>query len=113
MFHFRHYDVVVTLRPGNSLPTRDPQSYTNQEIANGVDGLYVAIRRNGAPIGGELVTIGNGVSNQRKRRTLAGNCPYHYTVCNVLYHRNALASFTSLFPHLQSSAVSVQRCRAK
>ena len=77
MFLFRHYDVVVSLRPGNSLPTRDPQTYTNQEILNGIDGLYVAIPRAGAPIGGELVTTGNGVNNRRKRRNLAGNCLYY------------------------------------
>ena len=77
MFHFRHYDVIVSLRPGNSLPTKDPQNYTNREIFEGVDGLYVAIRGDGAPIGGELVTIGNGVNNRRKRRNLAGNCSYH------------------------------------
>ena len=77
MFHFRHYDVIVSLRPGNSLPNKDPQTYTNQEIFDGADGLYVAIRRDGAPTGGELVTIGNGVSSRRKRRNLAGNCSYH------------------------------------
>ena len=79
MFLFRHYDVVVSLRPGNSLPTRDPQTYTNQEIFDGIDNLYVAIRRDGAPIGGEIVTIGNVVNNQRKRRNLAGNCLYYYS----------------------------------
>ena len=97
MFHFRHYDVVVSLRPGNSLPIRNPQSYTNKEIVDGVDGLYVALRRIGPPKGGELVTIGDGVSNRRKRRALAGNCPHHSTVCNALYHPNLLASFT---PHI-------------
>ena len=79
MFHFRHYDVVVSLRPGNSLPNRDPQNYTNQEIFHGVDGLYVAIRLDGTPIAGELVTIGDGTSNRRKRRDLAGDCLYHFT----------------------------------
>ena len=78
-FDFRYYYVVVSLRPGNSLPDRDPKNYTNQEIFDGVDGLYVAIRGDGAPTGGELVTIGDGVSNRRKRRKLAGNFPYHST----------------------------------
>lgn len=46
-----------------------PQSYTNDDIKKGVDGLYVAIRRAGAPKEDEEIVIGNGIS-KRKRRNL-------------------------------------------
>ena len=57
---------------GNNVPSRTPHSYSNDEILNGDDNLYVAVRRNGAPTDGDIVTIGNGVNNKRKRRNLAG-----------------------------------------
>ena len=59
-------------RSGNNLPSKLPQSYSNDDILNGVDNLYVAVRRNGAPTAGDMVTIGNGVNSKRKRRNLAG-----------------------------------------
>ena len=72
IFHFSHHDIIVARLSGNVEPSRPPQSYSNDEILNGVDNLYVAVRRNGAPKSGDIVTIGNGVNNKRKRRTLAG-----------------------------------------
>ena len=72
IFCFSQYDIIVARLSGNIEPSRPPQSYSNDEILNGVDNLYVAVRRNGAPKSGDIVTIGNGVNNKRKRRTLAG-----------------------------------------
>ena len=57
---------------GNVEPSRYPQSYSNDEILAGVDNLYVAVRRFRTPKSGDVVTIGNGVNNKRKRRNLAG-----------------------------------------
>ena len=56
----------------NIEPSRLPQSYSNEEIRSGVDNLYVAVRRPGAPKSNDIVTIGNGANNQRKRTNLAG-----------------------------------------
>ena len=61
---------------GNNVPSRSPQSYSNDEIRNGANNLYVAVRRPGAPKNDDIVTIGNRVNNQRKRRNLAGNYWY-------------------------------------
>ena len=65
---------------GNNVPSRSPQSYSNDEIRNGVDNLYVAVRRPGAPKSDDIVTIGNSVHNQRKRRNLAGKYLYHSNI---------------------------------
>ena len=70
-FNFSQYDIIVSRRSGNNLPNRLPQSYTNDDILKNVDGLYVAVRRAGAPKSDEIVTIGNGINNRRKRRNLA------------------------------------------
>ena len=72
IFRFSHHDIIVARLSGNVQPSRSPQSYSNDEILNGVGNLYVAVRRYGAPKSGDTVTIGNGVNNKRKRRTLAG-----------------------------------------
>ena len=72
IFRFSHHDIIVARLSGNVQPSRSPQSYSNDEILNGVGNLYVAVRRYGAPKSGDIVTIGNGVNNKRKRRTLAG-----------------------------------------
>ena len=61
---------------GNVKPSRSPKSYSNDEVLNGVNNLYVAVRRFGAPKSGDIVTIGNGVNNKRKRRNLAGKLWY-------------------------------------
>ena len=58
--------------PGNNVPNRSPQSYSNDEILNGIDGLYIAVRRPGAPKSDDILTIGNSVNSKRKRRNLAG-----------------------------------------
>ena len=50
--------------PEKELPRRSPQNYTTDDIKKGVDGLYVAIRREGAPRGGDEVVIGN---NQKSK----------------------------------------------
>ena len=71
IFRFSHHDILVARLSGNVEPSRSPQSYSNDEILKGVDNLYVAVRRNGAPKDGDIVTIGNGVKNKRKRRNLA------------------------------------------
>ena len=60
--------------PGKNKPSRFPKSYSNDDILKGVDNLYVAVRRKGAPRDGDMVTIGNGVNSKRKRRDLAGTC---------------------------------------
>ena len=56
----------------NDVPERSPHSYSNDEVRNGANNLYVAVRRPGAPKSDDIVTIGNSVHNQRKRRNLAG-----------------------------------------
>ena len=72
IFRFSLYDIIVARVSGSQPPNRPPQSYSNNEILNGVDNLYVAVRRDGAPESGYVVTIGNGVNNKTKRRNLAG-----------------------------------------
>ena len=76
MFCSSQHDIIVARVSGSEPPSRLPQSYSNDEILNGVDNLYVAVRRNGAPKVDDIVTIGNGVNSKRKRRNLAGNCWY-------------------------------------
>ena len=76
IFCSSQHDIIVARVSGREPPSRDPQSYSNDEILNGVDNLYVAVRRNGAPKVDDIVTIGNGVNSKRKRRNLAGNCWY-------------------------------------
>ena len=66
------HDIIVARLSGNVEPSRSPQSYSNDEILNGVGNLHVAVRRSGAPKSGDIVTIGNGVNSKRKRRDLAG-----------------------------------------
>ena len=72
IFRSSRHDIIVARRSGNNLPSKLPQSYSNDDILNGADNLYVAVRRNGAPTAGDMVTIGNGVNSKRKRRNLAG-----------------------------------------
>ena len=76
IFRSSYHDIIVARLSRNNIPSRLPQSYSNDEILNGVDNLYVAVRRNGAPRDGDMVTIGNGVNSKRKRRGLAGKCWY-------------------------------------
>ena len=76
IFCISHHDIIVARLSGNIKPSRSPQSYFNDEILNGVDNLYVAVRRSGAPKNGDIVTIGNGVNSKRKRRNLVGKYWY-------------------------------------
>ena len=69
---FSQHDIAVVRLPGNNVPNRSPQSYSNDEILNGIDGLYIAVRRPDAPKSEDIVTIGNSVNSKRKRRNLAG-----------------------------------------
>ena len=80
IFCFSKHDIIVARLPGNDIPGRSPQSYSNDEIRNGVNNLYVAVRRPGAPKSDDIVTIGNSVHNQRKRRNLAGKYLYHSNI---------------------------------
>lgn len=75
-FHFSQYDIIVTRRSEKNAPNRLPWSYTNADILNHVDDLYVAVRRLGAPKTDDIVTIGNGINNRRRRRNLASKCLY-------------------------------------
>ena len=72
IFRFSHHDIIVARVSGSQPPNRHLQNYSNDEIRNGVDNLYVAVRRDGAPKSLNLVTIGNGVNNKTKRWNLAG-----------------------------------------
>ena len=71
IFRFSHHDIIVARLSGN-VKLRSPQNYSNDEILKSVNILHVAVRRPGAPKSGDLVTIGNGENNKRKRRNLAG-----------------------------------------
>lgn len=73
IFYSSHHDIIVARLSGKVLPSRTPQSYSSDEILNGIDNLYVAVRRSGAPKSDDRVTIGNGENTKRKRRDLAGN----------------------------------------
>ena len=70
------HDIIVARFSGNVEPSRPPQSYSNDEVRNGVDNLYVAVRRPGAPKNVDIVTIGNSVNDRRRRRNLAGKYWY-------------------------------------
>ena len=87
IFRFSQHDIIVARLSGNIKPRRCPQSYSNDEILNGADNLYVAVRRFGAPKSDDIVTIGNGVNNKRKRRNLAGKLwhvsLYYYIINNL------------------------------
>ena len=62
--YFRSYDIIVRKLPEKEIPRRNPQNYTTDEIKKGVDGLYVAIRGEGAPRSSDEVVIGN---NQKSK----------------------------------------------
>ena len=85
-YHFSQYDIIVSRRSGNNVPNRLPQSYTNGDILKNVDGLYVAVRRAGAPKSDEVVTIGNGITNRRKRRNLASKS-FYISVYRIIKHK--------------------------
>ena len=76
IFRSSYHDIIVAKLPGNKKPSRLPKSYSNDDILKGVDNLYVAVHRRGAPTDGDMVTIGNGVNSKKKRRDLAGKCWY-------------------------------------
>ena len=64
LFHyFRSYDIIVRKLPEKEIPGRSPQNYTTDDIKKAVDGLYVAIRGEGAPRSGDEVVIGD---NQKR-----------------------------------------------
>ena len=48
-----------------------PQNYTTEDIKESVEGLYVAIRREGAPKSDEEAIIGNNLKRM-KGRSLSG-----------------------------------------
>ena len=62
--YFRSYDIIVRKLPEKEIPRRSPQNYTTDDIKKGVDGLYVAIRGEGAPRSDNEVVIGN---NQKSK----------------------------------------------
>ena len=67
IYLFRHYEVIVSKLVSEEVPSRDTQTYTNSNIKNGVDGLYIAIRNAGVPKNGVDVIIGDEMNNRRKR----------------------------------------------
>ena len=67
IYLFRHYEVIVSKLVSEEVPSRDPQTYTNSDIKNGVDGMYIAIRNAGVPKNGVDVIIGDEMNNRRKR----------------------------------------------
>lgn len=67
IYLFRHYEVIVSKLVSEEVPSWDPQTYTNSDIKNGVDGLYIAIRNAGVPKNGVDVIIGDEMNNRRKR----------------------------------------------
>ena len=73
--YFRSYDIIVRKLPEKELPRRSPQNYTTDDIKKGVDGLYVAIRGEGAPRGGDEVVIGNK-QNSKNGTVLQGKFIY-------------------------------------
>ena len=75
IYYFRHCDVVVSKLDNDEVPHRDPRTYTDNDIRKGVDGLYVAIRRTGAPKKGMEIVIGDGF-NYRKKRSVDGKSLY-------------------------------------
>ena len=76
MFHFfRSYDIIVRKLPEKEIPRRSPKNFTTDDIKEGVDGLYIAIRGKGAPRSDDEVVIGN---NQKRANgtTLPGKLIY-------------------------------------
>ena len=72
-FIFSRHDVIVTKLTNQPRQRKEPQSYTNNDIKLGIDGLYIAIQRQGAPRTHEEVVIGNGIS-ERIRRDFSCKC---------------------------------------
>lgn len=79
IYYFRHCDVVVSKLDNDEVPHRDPRTYTDNDIRKGVDGLYVAIRRTGAPKKGMEIVIGDGF-NYRKKRSVDGKSLHCKTI---------------------------------
>ena len=67
IYLFRHYEVIVSKLLSGEVPSRHPQTYTNSDIKNGVNGLYIAICKAGVPKNGVDVVIGHEMNNRRKR----------------------------------------------
>ena len=70
-FFLRNYDIVVRKVHEKKIPRRSPQNYTTEDIKKSVDGLYVAIRGEGAPKSDEEAIIGNNLKRM-KGRSLSG-----------------------------------------
>lgn len=70
-FFLRKYDIIVRKVAEKEILRRTPQNYTTDDIMNAVDGLYVAIRGEGAPKSDEEAVIGNNLK-RRKGRSLSG-----------------------------------------
>lgn len=77
--YFRRWDVVVSKLDKGQVPPKDPRTYTDNDIRKGVDGLYVAIRRTGAPEKGMEIVIGDGY-NYRKKRSVDGKSLHCKTI---------------------------------
>lgn len=75
--YFRSYDIIVRKLPEKELPRKSPQNYTTDNIKTGVDGLYVAIRGEGAPRSGDEFVIG---SNQKNKNGTVGQGKFIYGV---------------------------------
>ena len=71
IYYFRRCDVIVSKLDSDEVPDRDPRTYNDDDIREGIDGLYVAIRKAGAPKKGMEIVIG-GDFNYRYRLTLDG-----------------------------------------
>ena len=60
--NIRHYDVIVSeLGASGEFPRAEPSTYTNNEIASNVDGLYVAGRVFGHNVAGKTFIVGGKV----------------------------------------------------
>ena len=71
IYYFRRYDVIVSKLDSDEVPDREPTTYADEDIREGVDGLYVAIGRTGAPKKDIEIIIGDDF-NYRKRRSADG-----------------------------------------
>jgi len=66
----REYIVCVMALSAGDQTKKEPSSYSNADIAANKDGIYVAVRKPGAPAANEDFTIGSNQS-KRKRRALS------------------------------------------
>ena len=82
LFYYRFYDVIVKELGSNAnFPQRKPNSYTNNEIMNEIDGLYVAGRIYDLAKLDEVFLIGDELTPSYKANilSLGGMKRYQHT----------------------------------